>query len=82
MILLTTGITASHFVSANFYCLFMKNNTPPPPHYPVSYNKEHMQGANNILVYKGAVTLLVREAEGQKCMHTYFLEGPILLLII
>ena len=26
--------------------------------------------------------ILVREAEGQKCMHTYFLEGLILLLII
>ena len=26
--------------------------------------------------------ILFREAEGQKCMHTYFLEGLILLLII
>ena len=38
--------------------------------------KLRLLSASSLSVY------IVREAEGQKCMHTYFLEGLILLLII
>ena len=41
-----------------------------------------LDACHMIKLVRNVLSVLVREAEGQKYMHTYFLEGLILLLII